>query len=304
MQEDIKIIQEYREAFQKYVKDGIIDMDDRLRYKFTFHIHRLETIVKELKGIVPPNRQSQYFITLVKKGFGEKSIGHFTFPIRKNTLMIVPKRVMHSSSYWSLQCSGYVLSFDIDFFLQNAFPRQLIIEKKIFKISLKPFLILSNEELKKLEIIFEDIIAEYQEGRNAKNEMIAVKILELLIQCDRFYSESQSINNDQIYSNTMEQFNELLEKHFSKKRAVKFYADALYLHPNHLNFLSKKHTGLTAKETISNRVLLEAKYLLASSTFSIKEISYKLGFEHPEYFYSFFRKAEHVTPAKYRSEFI
>ena len=71
MQDDIKIIQEYREAFQKYVKDGIIDMDDRLRYKFTFHIHRLETVVRELEGIVPPNRQSQYFITLVKKGTGE-----------------------------------------------------------------------------------------------------------------------------------------------------------------------------------------------------------------------------------------
>jgi AraC family transcriptional regulator, transcriptional activator of pobA len=301
---DTSIIQEYREAFRKYTKDGIIDMDNRLRHKFAFHIHRLETIVNELKGVVPPNRQSQYFITLVKKGSGQKTIGHFDFPMKKNTLMIVPKRVMHSSSYWSLQCAGYVLSFSIDFFLQKAFPKQLIIGKKIFKISTKPFLTLSNDEAKKLEVIFEDIITEHQEGQNAKNEMIAVKILELLIQCDRLYSELQSEGNEEIYNHTIEQFNELLEKNFSGSRSVKFYADALHIHPNHLNFLSKKLTDLTAKETITNRILSEAKYLLTSTSFSVKEIAYKLGFEHPDYFHSFFRKGVQATPAEYRNKFI
>lgn len=303
MADDNTILREYKEAFRKYSKDGIIDMDNRLKCKFDFQIHRLEKVVKELKGVVPPNRQSQYFITLVQNGAGQKSIGHFNFPIRKNTLMVIPKRVMHSSSYWSTRCSGYVLSFNIDFFLQNAFPRKHIIGKKIFKTSLKPFLTVSKTQASKLEVIFEFIIAECREGKNLKNEMIAVKILELMIECDRLYEAALTLGDKHIYDTNFEQFNELLDKHFSEKRTVRFYADALKVHPYHLNFISKKLTGLSAKAAINNRVLLEAKYLLTSSSLTIKEIAYKLGFENPEYFYVFFRKEAHTTPSKYREEF-
>ncbi|HEX9512395.1 MAG TPA: helix-turn-helix domain-containing protein [Puia sp.] len=303
MTDDLTIIREYKEAFRKYAKEGIIDLDNRLKYKFDFQIHRLEEVVKELKGKVPPNRQSQYFITLVRNGSGQKSIGHYDFPIKKNTLMVIPKRVMHSSSYWSMRCSGYVLSFNIDFFLQNAFPRKHIIGKKIFKISLKPFLTISKEQTGKLATIFEFIIKEHREGRNPKNEMIAVKILELMIQCDRMYTEASTLGDNHIYDTNFEQFTELLDKHFADQRSVKFYADALKVHPYHLNFLSKKLTGVSAKEAINNRILMEAKYLLTSTTLSIKEIAYQLGFENPEYFYVFFRKEINTTPSTYRDEF-
>jgi AraC family transcriptional activator of pobA len=123
MDQDALIIREYREAFEKYARKGIIDLDNKLKSSFSFQIHRLDAIVKGLNGIVPPSRQSQYFINLIKKGSGEKSIGHFTFPIRKDLLMVVPKSATQSSRYWSLDCKGYVLSFNLDFFLQKLIPK-------------------------------------------------------------------------------------------------------------------------------------------------------------------------------------
>jgi AraC family transcriptional regulator, transcriptional activator of pobA len=303
MTDDLTIIKEYKEAFRKYAKDGIIDMDHRLKHKFDYQIHRLEKVVKELRGEVPPNRQSQYFITLVRTGSGRKSIGHFEFPIRKNTLMVIPKRVIHSSSYWSTRCSGFVLSFNIDFFLQNAFPRKHISGKKIFKMSLKPFLNISNQQAALLTAIFEFIVREHRGSRNPKNEMIAIKILELMIQCDRLYSSEPSSGDKPVYDRNFEQFNELLDKHFTEHRSVTFYADAIKVHPYHLNFLSKKLTGLSAKEAINNRIMLEAKYLLTSSTLTIKEIAYRVGFDDPDYFYVFFRRKAHKTPTGYRNEF-
>ncbi len=303
MTDDLTIIKEYKEAFRKYAKDGIIDLDNCLKHKFDYQIHRLEKVVKELKGEVPPNRMSQYFITLIKTGSGRKSIGHFEFPIKKNTLMVIPKRVMHASSYWSTRCSGFVLSFNIDFFLQNAFPRKHIVGKKIFKMSLKPFLTISNKEADKLAEIFEFITKEHRNGRNPKDEMIAVKILELMIQCDRLYTSAASSGDKPVYDRNFEQFNELLDKHFTEERSVTFYANALKVHPYHLNFLSKKLTGLSAKEAINNRVMLEAKYLLTSTALTIKEIAYKVGFDDPDYFYIFFRKQVNKTPTAYRGEF-
>jgi mannose-6-phosphate isomerase-like protein (cupin superfamily) len=100
------IIKEYRDAFRKYADRGIIDMDDYLKHSFNFQIHRLEQVVEAWNGVIPAYRQSQFFITLIKKGRGEKTIGHFSFPIQKNTLLIIPQNVAQSSNYRSLQRIG------------------------------------------------------------------------------------------------------------------------------------------------------------------------------------------------------
>jgi len=300
MDQDALIIREYREAFEKYARNGIIDLDNKLKSSFSFQIHRLDAIVKGLNGIVPPSRQGQYFMTLIKKGTGEKSIGQFTFPIRKNLLMVIPKSVTQSSRYWSLDCKGYVLSFNLDFFLQNFFPKHHIVNKIIFKSSTKPFLILKSAQVKKLELLFEYILHEHKGKLTDKSVMIAVKILELIIQCDRLFSDAQDQQKEQIYNPLIEKFNDLIEKHCGSQRSVSFYAKSLHTHPYHLNFLVKQYTGLTAKESITKHIVLEAKVLLASTSLTIKEISFKLGFDHPEHFSSTFKRMEKISPTQYR----
>ena len=69
-----------------------------------------------------------------------------------------------------------------------------------------------------------------------------------------------------------------------------------------MNHIVKKATGLTAKQTISKRIVIEAKYLLSSTTLSVKEIAYELGFEDANYFISFFKKEQQTTPTQYRTQ--
>jgi AraC-like DNA-binding protein len=300
MTEDALIIKEYREAFRKYAKDGIIDLDDRLKYKFNFQIHHLEDYVRELEGIVPPNRQSQIFICLVTDGTGEKTIGHFTFPIHKNLLFIIPERVVHSGKYWCDYARGYFLSFNIEFFLQNAFPKHHIADKKIFRRSIRPYLNLTPDQTSKLQTIFIYLTEEYNGEKTRKNEMIAIKVLELIVLCDRFFTDAETLQHESIYNNVVEKFNDLIRKHYSKERSVGFYAKTLNIHPNHLNALVKKYTGLTAKETIDDYIVMEAKVLLHSSSLTIKEIGYELGFNSPDQFSSFFRKRLNLSPSHYK----
>ncbi|HSZ35440.1 MAG TPA: AraC family transcriptional regulator [Puia sp.] len=304
MHDDDIIIAAYKEAFGKYAKDGVIDMDNRLKHRFDFQILRLEKVVRELGGVVPPTRYSQYFVTLIKAADGQKTIGNYTFPLQKNTLLCIPKRVMHSSQYGSARRSGYVLCFNLDFFLQKAFPRKMIMNKKIFKSSVRPYLKLSASQVKKLEPVFKYILEESKDGFNSKNEMIAVKILELLIQCDRFYADLSSEGKEIIFHETLDRFNDLLEKHFVEEKSVQFYAKELHIHPNYLNLLSNNQYGHSAKKTISLHVLTQAKYLLTSTSLSISEIAYKLGFDPPEYFYTFFSNFLKISPARYRAEFV
>jgi AraC family transcriptional regulator, transcriptional activator of pobA len=300
--ENAIIIREYLTVFRKYANDGIIDMDAYLKHTFSFQIHRLEEIVSAWEGVEPPYRQSQFLIALIKKGTGEKTIGHFSFPIQRNTLFVVPQRVPHSSKYFSLECSGFVISFDMGFFCKHFFPQNHIAHKRIFKKSVRPFMTLTNEQAEVLSDIFENILDEYNRQLTNKDEMIAVKVFELLLQCDRCFAGTTPYQNLDSYVKVMESFNELIQEHYSKERSVRFYANALHIHPNYLNFLMKKYMGMTAKQVIVDHLFLEAKGLLGSPVLSVKEISYKLGFTTPGSFSSFFRKMSNMSPSAFRQQ--
>lgn len=118
----------------------------------------------------------------------------------------------------------------------------------------------------------------------------------------RLFTEVEAVGEESIYHPTVEKFNELIEDHYSKERGVGFYADALSIHPGHLNFLMKKHNGLNAKKTIDNRLLMEAQSLLATSAYSVKEIADRLGFSDANYFSSFFTRMAKMSPTAYRAK--
>ena len=51
--------------------------------------------------------------------------------------------------------------------------------------------------------------------------------------------------------------------------------------PNYLSDMLRVHTGQTTQQHIQNRVIEKAKELLSTTTLSVSEIAYNLGFEHP-----------------------
>jgi AraC family transcriptional activator of pobA len=294
-------LEKYRQVYRKYLNDKIIDMDKRMKHPFDFQIYPLETAIPYVNYTVPPSRQTPYWIVLVTKGSGEKSIGAFTFPVKEQTLYIVPKRMLHSSKHWSADTSGYVLLFNIDFFLNNAFPKHLISNKKVLKNSIRPYLYLDAPETKSISAMFEAIVREHSGNERERKEMIAIKILEILINCDRLFSRAELIGNERYYHPVVERFNSLLEANFSKERTVNLYAATLGIHPNNLNFLIREHTGISAKQTINNRIVTEAKYLLAHSDLRIKGIANRLGFEEAHNFSTFFKKNAGVGPVAYKT---
>lgn len=118
--QDPRFIKELQLAFSKPVKDGVIDLDSFLINRHSFNLLRLEDLYVETKGIIPPYRQSDFFIIFVKQGAGKRSIGHYTFDIHARSLAVIPKRVIHAATYTS-QPVGYLISFTPDFFSAAGF---------------------------------------------------------------------------------------------------------------------------------------------------------------------------------------
>ena len=63
----------------------------------------------------------------------------------------------------------------------------------------------------------------------------------------------------------------------------------------------KELTGTSPSKYMLELKLNEAKLLLYNTTLPIKEISYNLNFENPDYFPFFFKKRTGKTPSEYRN---
>ena len=298
--QDPHLLKDIQRAFLKSEKEGVLDLDKVLFRKDSFNLIRLEDLYVETKGVIPPFRQSEFFVLFVKQGAGTRSVGQYSFPIKNNSLVIVTRRMIHAAKYTS-RPEGYLITFRPDFFLQQSFSYKLL-QKRVFGSLTQPYVVLTESQAKDVADLFEKIIEECDSGFEEKRQMIALKVLELLILCDRFFGEMVEYDTELTHSRPLETFQELIESHFTQHRDVHFYAEALHTHPNNLNHIVKKATGLTAKQIITNRLIIEAKYLLASTELSIKEIAFELGFEDPNYFTTFFRKEQNASPAQYRSK--
>ena len=93
----------------------------------------------------------------------------------------------------------------------------------------------------------------------------------------------------------------LIEEHYLSHKPVAYYADALDITPKHLNNLCRQYLHTTVGDMQNARLLLEAKRLLYFTSFSVKEIAYKLGFEDDSYFVRFFKRVASLTPMQFRA---
>jgi AraC-like DNA-binding protein len=95
-------------------------------------------------------------------------------------------------------------------------------------------------------------------------------------------------------------FRQLLEADFSRWHQVQYYANALGMSEKTLSRVCMAAAGVPAKTLINQRLVLEAKRMLAHTTMAVQTIGNELGFEEPTNFVKFFRKTAGVTPLGFR----
>ena len=99
----------------------------------------------------------------------------------------------------------------------------------------------------------------------------------------------------------VQRFRALLEQHFRAHEPVRFYAARLGVTADHLSRICRATSGAGALELVHERVLLEARRLLAYSGASVADIAHDVGFDDPGYFSRFFVKLAGQSPSAYRA---
>ena len=98
----------------------------------------------------------------------------------------------------------------------------------------------------------------------------------------------------------VQRFRLLLEQNYRDARPVHFYAEALGITSDHLSRTCRASTGSGALDLMRDRVVLEARRLLAYTPETIAGIARELGFEDPGHFSRFFANAVGQPPSIYR----
>jgi AraC-like DNA-binding protein len=62
-------------------------------------------------------------------------------------------------------------------------------------------------------------------------------------------------------------------------------------------------TGQNAQQHIHTKLIEKAKELLSTTSLTISEVAYQLGFEHPQSFSKFFKTKSSVSPLEFRQSF-
>lgn len=294
------IIRDYGQALKKGSSKTLVDLDRAVNINFNFQLHSINDLVKEFNGIMPPNRISHYVMAFIQNGEGLKTIGNYSFEIQPDLGMIFPKNVIHSTNNWSLDTSGFMLTFNDSLFEKYQFPRSFLQLHKLFKLSIIPHKCFSKSNSEKSITLFKELIKLSNAKTENERKMFVIKLSELILIYQNEFLKHGEFSSSK--STLFDSFVELLEANYKKEREVAYYASELHVHSNYLNSLIRYHSNLSAKEYINRRVMQDARYMLVSTSIPVKEIAFDLGFMDYNYFSRLFKRLVKCSPQQFRAD--
>ncbi len=90
-----------------------------------------------------------------------------------------------------------------------------------------------------------------------------------------------------------------LHRYVLSERELSFYADRAAVTPKHFSRVVLRQTGKRPSDHIRDYLALEAKCMLSSKKYTIKQVAEMLNFSNTSAFTRFFRTATGATPAEY-----
>lgn len=91
---------------------------------------------------------------------------------------------------------------------------------------------------------------------------------------------------------------------YLSEHETSFYAAKVSLGNKRLNALAKQELGITVKQLIQERLVLEAKRRISYGSETSKSIAFGLGFKDISYFSRLFKQHTGMTPEEFKNSII
>ncbi|WP_166335828.1 helix-turn-helix domain-containing protein [Sphingobacterium chungjuense] len=247
-----------------------------------------------------------YCVALKRAVKGKIRYGQQHYDYDKGILSFTRPNQVQQLDLQKIECgSGYLLVFHPDFLLQHQLANT-IHQYGFFDYAVHESLHLSAEEEENLIDILLKIDKEYQHIDKYTQEIVLTHIESLLKYSNRFY-ERQFLTRKNNNHDLLSKFEQLLDDYFasdvSTLLSVHHLAEQMNFSSNYLSDLLRMHTGKNTQQHIHEKLISKAKEKLSTTTLSVSEIAYALGFEHAQSFSTLFKKKTSLSPLQFRHTF-
>jgi len=201
---------------------------------------------------------------------------------------------------WQLEknTEGYVIEFEEELFKTHpSFAGKI---QTLLQMLPDSFQVTDKKDFATLVELCQTLLEEY-ETKAADYELVtSLELFNFLIRLSRV--KDLKLKKAPPMESFVVRFEQLIEAHFTRQHEVEFYAGKLGITAKALTMKMSRLTGKSARTLIQERVILEARRLLAYSEIPIAEISAQLGFEDANYFSRFFKLKTKHAPGTFRKK--
>jgi AraC-like DNA-binding protein len=262
-----------------------------------FHFAPMQSLMATLPY---PHRHDFFHIIWVERGSGHHVIDEVKYEVRPKSLFFMSPGQIHDFVL-SDDTEGYTISFSAEFFVLQLQNKNVLAQIPIYDHRRQVQAIYPQGALADdIRDIIEAIRKEYEEEQFRAQDMIRSFLFVLLVKASRIALPENGIDAGNRAQLLFRRFKELMEDHFATIQQPGEYARMLRTTERALNDAARRCGGGTAANLIRERVILEAKRLLAHSGAQVAQVGMQLGFEDPAYFSRCFKKHTGRTPVEFR----
>jgi len=243
-----------------------------------------------------PVRKGFFFIQLVLKGIVEHRLDWKSVFTSDGQVLFITPELIHTLPSFDFEAEFYKISFASE--IMSYFPA-------VFNFFVNPFntnvIDLDKNARERMELLFR-LLFNAVEDKTTGTEVVLSHLYALLTECNSaYFKNSEDISKAGENLSLFMRFKKYIEDTFLEQPSVEQIATDLGINSNSLYSVVKKRTGISPKEFLTERLILEAKRKLYFEDISIKELAYYLNYNDPEYFSRLFRKYEGKTIREYRN---
>lgn len=301
-----KDIYTFKSISQFHKMSGLPNPEHPLVSLVDYGLVEYQTNEKEISWV-----QQFYTIGLKRNIQGKFRYGQQQYDFDEGLLSFVaPQQIVHlSTEKPAVKPSGYLLLIHPDFIWNTSLGKN-IKQYDFFGYSVNEALFMSDREETIIEDILKNIQREYHSNIDKFSQNIIIAQIELLLNyCERFY-QRQFITRKKSSHEIITKLENTLNDWFNDETlgekglpTANQIANSLNVSTNYLGTLLKTLTGLNTQQHIHEKLIEKAKERLSTTTLSISEIAYELGFEHSQSFSKLFKSKVGKSPLEFRAEF-
>ncbi|SNS06836.1 helix-turn-helix domain-containing protein [Hymenobacter mucosus] len=252
-------------------------------------------------------RRDYYKISLTT-GRGRYNYATRGVLIEQPALVFSNPLIPYSWEPLSEEQGGYLCLFT-EGFMAESDPAVRLQESPLFRLGSDPIYLVDAAQYAALSQLFEQMVQQLQAGAAYRPQVVRQCLHQVLDYALHLPPPTTYYQHPNAAARVASLFQELLNRQFPiaspthtlQLRTPGDFARYLSVHVNHLNRAVRECTGQTTSGLIAERVVHEAKALLATTEWSTADIAYALGFAYPTYFNNFFKKHTGMTPSAVRA---